>query len=777
MPDLVPSSSSVSSSNVVVAVPPGTLNPSPTLRRRAMAKEIPSAPSDTLLALTSATVEEFTAPAAASSPIKVGSRSGVVSAQIGPQSPTSPITMMSGPPVSPIQLSENADAGSGGALRSLAVASVGLSTNLFGDDGGDGGNGALLSAPVDDRTFASWWRRAEEQRHEATNVRLGVLALALDKLLLAPTTLEKPLCKALSVEGLLAMVDHPQAATRLCVVQLINWALRTREPLFRSAFVRADGFDVLAAQLSRHAVTPELVVTCCDLLTGQDTGVQSDADTSRFDLLSESTNASVLADMAVGAADITEHLGYPVRPRGEYPGESAAAIVLTSMLRTSVMEDGDVTLGCRILGTLHRIFQRRSDLRQAFMDDGELIVTLCNILSEVTAGTTSTSSTATVESEAAGEDRDIDGVVVVGSIGTDGGASNAAEASGDAGVASIKKSDTASSAKNTNVTTSTSTPSTTATATSTGGDGISTSPCPSIYFATATSPADLARAIEAFCQDVTALHICGYIMHGRDNARGLALLRDTLDTIEVVSAVPVPHRLQLQRCVLTNALDRVLVDVHGAPADDSALLRHTMIAAATVCQLAVDHVVFHDACEEARGGEFAFICHVFHVVKGLLARCRAPDAVESIVGSQRQRVVETLGRLCLHLLSPTQPISRGGFLMQNLASALDLVSVLCEHVSPDYYNFYTGARIFLAVYSFFTIIERLLRECEVGSLFADLGGERGTARPADMLGVDQLRDVANAAELIMTHIATAHKRLVHTIIDVEGSSFGDVNAT
>lgn len=49
---------------------------------------------------------------------------------------------------------------------------------------------------------------------------------------------------------------------------------------------------------------------------------------------------------------------------------------------------------------------------------------------------------------------------------------------------------------------------------------------------------DLIRAVEGFCQDITALHLCGYILRGRENAKGLALLRDILDTIEVRGAGP-----------------------------------------------------------------------------------------------------------------------------------------------------------------------------------------------------------------------------------------------
>lgn len=389
----------------------------------------------------------------------------------------------------------------------------------------------------------------------------------------------------------------------------------------------------------------------------------------------------------------------------------------------------DLTLCCRYMGTLQRIFQYRHDLRASLLDAG-LLDALTSVLARVTAE----------EAAAAASDERV--------TPPDG----SREASYDGGE---------------------------------GGRGGPWPEDPSVFAALTAD--DVARAVEAFCHDIAALHICGFLLRGRENARGLTLLRDVLDVIEV-SSMPARNKVHLQRVVLQIALDRVLVDARGSDGAGQDLDR-TMVAASSVCRLAVDFIVFSSAAAtdadatdadatdggSGRGTEasdFAFVCHVFHVSKGLLA----PSVRDETKSTPTLEITDNMGRLCLHLLAATQPVSRGGFLVHNLATTPELIHLLCTHADPDY-NFYTGARIFLAVYEFFQRVLQTTRHLEAEAGFSDVATATATASPSAarrsaQLGDNQLQTLSANAEAIMREIVKRHRRLINSIVDVDGSTLG-----
>lgn len=146
-------------------------------------------------------------------------------------------------------------------------------------------------------------------------MRLGVIALILNKMLSVDAATRARLDSAISADVVLALVDHAEATTRICLVQILDCALRARLPLFIADIARGNGFNVLASQLAQHPLTEELAIACCDMFTGQEVAVKPAADDSRFTLASVS-DAGALG-LQGGAEEVKDDLGYPVYKAGQ----------------------------------------------------------------------------------------------------------------------------------------------------------------------------------------------------------------------------------------------------------------------------------------------------------------------------------------------------------------------------------------------------------------------------------------------------------------------------
>lgn len=291
--------------------------------------------------------------------------------------------------------------------------------------GGTGSSPSTPTVPAEQSqgTFGGWWDALNQDCATPASVRVGMLAVFLDKLLGSHGHAEvgtELLDYILAPDTLLALVDHGSTATRTMAVQLIDYCFRRSLPNFCKLFVRSNGFRVLASQLTQHDVRDEIFVVCLNLLTGQSVGLgarnEVDAEESDgglpaskgglsageppFDASSKhgeprGSRRTSLFEFAPGPSVASareldaphEHMGYPVARLepgvdGEQPyaGQPGAAVVLVTLFAATVPQP-DL---CRaVLGTIVALFRARPDLRAPLLQ-ANLIPVLCEVVTAAT---------------------------------------------------------------------------------------------------------------------------------------------------------------------------------------------------------------------------------------------------------------------------------------------------------------------------------------------------------------------------------------------------------
>jgi hypothetical protein len=429
--------------------------------------------------------------------------------------------------------------------------------------------------------------------------------------------------------------------------------------------MQCKGFHILANQLRQFDMTEDLIVACCDLMTGQTTGLYG-MEESKF-----TVNVSGLS-----GTEPSEHLGYPVHPpHVGYAGQPDAAVTLLSLFDDS---SSNAHLCREVLGTIRRIFARRWDLRASLLSNN-LIPVVCDVVSAATGVEMEALRPASPISPAAvrGVRLPVPEVGDVFASAHAAGAPNEREAHEEA----------------------------------------------HDFDMSIMSRCGLLFSADALLQDVVAQYLCGLIASGTEQARGIQLLEDIIDCLGTWD-MPLYHSRHMQRSVLRKALEQICLEFRSAQRNGGdQSLAHPVVA---LCVMAVDLIVFNSEGAEFRsrtvsplnmagaegaaetrggraqnagvlspvppteygyyGGGFAFICFVFNILRELVHPSDASLGAAPLSSGKKSAlwpIRKQLARLVLHLLSPNQPRSFGEFILGNIVDRLVLLDALKEDVQTS----------------------------------------------------------------------------------------------
>eukprot|EP00042_Codosiga_hollandica_P053053 m.684806 g.684806 ORF g.684806 m.684806 type:complete len:3682 (+) comp58614_c0_seq1:32-11077(+) len=208
---------------------------------------------------------------------------------------------------------------------------------------------------VHDALFAEWWLNAEANGGESTEIRHGMLGIALDAVSQVSPATFVDLGDSITREALLVLLDTSDVLSRVMILKILDQCLRNI-PHFAEKFRKLNGFGVAANILGHYECTPEVFFVCCDLFTGQ-------APDAVIEPAPSSPSATSSAEH-YNVAALNSSAGKPA-----YSGQSAAAPILMALLSASW---SDVELVHLCINTISRIFHLRPDLRTALLD--------CNVI-------------------------------------------------------------------------------------------------------------------------------------------------------------------------------------------------------------------------------------------------------------------------------------------------------------------------------------------------------------------------------------------------------------
>eukprot|EP00051_Salpingoeca_urceolata_P023614 m.403899 g.403899 ORF g.403899 m.403899 type:complete len:3205 (-) comp20124_c0_seq3:182-9796(-) len=566
-----------------------------------------------------------------------------------------------------------------------------------------------------DESFFSWWRAAEEHSEAETSVRVGMVGLLYEKLLLIPPSHTAPLAELFSPSTMVAMFAHEGAASKVTALRIIDRLFRLGVPGFDEQFDKRKGFHALANLIQPDELSQDMLWATCDMLTGQVPAMADEPANSAGSPDPERANGGHIfanddhddpdADMNMSSA-VSQYKVLPLTQLGTHRGRPTTVLVLFACLQAAL---GTPVLCLRGLQATHAIFVRRPDLRPVMLANN-LVSVICDVVARATS------------------EEDTDPMMSLSAVDE-----------------------------------------------------------PPLFLAEQRQ--ELLVLVETFLKDVTRhAHTLS------PPVRGVQLVEDTVDCLSTWH-MPQYHSRHLQRTVVLTAMDQFCMDVTGeqAGAEQRAA---AAVALASLCTLAVDLVMFcsegqsvnvpqilrvdsDDAAAAAaalsnradspqppdmygyRGG-FAFVCHVFHTLRGVsLSLMELNDTAAQPGPDASFSVLEQLGRLVVQLLEHHNT-SHGEFVLSNLLRYPKLHDALCTDTSK-------AMQLFLCAYNFYVRCasaagSKAYQEQRVGQAAEQGGGPLQGGGPTDA----QL-----LAHDIMLHFVHHHQRMLQILVDVADSSMGD----
>ncbi|EDQ86301.1 uncharacterized protein MONBRDRAFT_28472 [Monosiga brevicollis MX1] len=415
---------------------------------------------------------------------------------------------------------------------------------------------------------------------DAVDVRVGLLSLVLDCLCRTgydDNVLSRENLDIIFVpDTLLAMADHEDSTTRLMVLRLIIFCLQRGLPNFTKLFRRAEGFHVLAKQLTEHVVTRPIFMAALNVFIGRvdlrrsastktsASRVPSTANSpsrpsfsshrsSREDLQSFATSSS--------AGQPVEHALQGTQPLSATDAGSAAHLIAALFAHLV----SDATLCHEALGTLTHLVRLRDDLREPLLN-ANIVAVLCEILTIATlrAPSKPPSPSENVQSGSPTANASLDADLL------------ANDPDPDSRIAA------ASSAAHAEQPSWRSRPSTPA------SSAVSHVGCFSLSARKA-----LLIVAETFLTELSSLHVGPLLLQPRSAPTGLARLESMINCL-TVWGLPHEHAKHLQRSMLLTLLDQMQAAICQPGRGTKVEATHVPLhgAVATLCGMAVDLVLY-----------------------------------------------------------------------------------------------------------------------------------------------------------------------------------------